>query len=73
MTRRSALVAVGMILAGHLGRWDQSTVTAPYTPRNLQPEKLTFHFGELKTIEFKHGDRTVTVTPKEIMDALEGK
>ena len=76
MTRRSALTAVGSLMAGIMGNWGskQGTTTQSSILRILDPPTdLSMSFGQLKAVHFQYGDRKVTVTPKEIMDALEGK
>ena len=69
MTRRQALTAVGAVVAGHMG---QTTTSQAVTFNLLEPTTLSFNLDTYSAYVFRQGDRTVTVTPKELMAALKG-
>lgn len=77
MKRRQALVSIGMVVAGFRGIWShagaQQTTTAAqssFTALAKGPMVLSLHLTDVERIDVVVGDRKVSVTPKEVMDAL---
>lgn len=64
ITRREALAA----LAAYVGS-QQGTITTTAIWKN-EPGDLQFDLRAFRRYRFTEGDRTVTVTPKELMDAI---
>lgn len=62
MTRRQALAALGACVAAH-----PSTAVLQW---RTEPGTLRFDLRTFTSYTFTEGDRTVTVTPQELMDAL---
>lgn len=65
MTRRDALAAIGVLVSAHVGALKQK-LTLDYQAIGT----LTFGLNSYTAYIFTLGDRRVTVSPEEIMDAL---
>ena len=71
MTRRGALGLVASYIGFlQLGQKtsDSGIAFIPNTPMNL-----TVSFDQIKDVIVRSGKRSVSITPTELMDALEGK
>lgn len=64
MSKDEALRVAATVAAGYVG-------THTFTSIYQQPMSLMFNLGSYKGFTFTLGDRSVTFTPEELMDALQ--
>lgn len=67
MSRRQALAALAAFIGSQVGT---TTTSAEAWFRSVEPADLTFNLRAFRSYKFTEGDRTVTVSPQELMDAL---
>lgn len=72
MTRRQAVIATAAVVGAMTGQ-TRAQETLKFHASTVEPTNLRFDLSVFKSYQFRFGERTLTFTPQELMDALEGR